>query len=83
MTIDGLHKTESTYALVEVDRVFAGDDISDGAALGLAGRLLAGGLCGRGHFLREVVLANGHVRYPFIYPNVARQLRRLRISQMR
>jgi hypothetical protein len=45
--IFGLHQTESTYALVEVDGVFAGDDISDRAAAGLAGGLL----CGRGHFL--------------------------------
>lgn len=36
-------------ALVEVDGVFAGDDISDGASLGLAS-LLGGGLCGGGHF---------------------------------
>lgn len=28
---------------MEVDRVFAGDDVSDGAALGLAGGLLGGG----------------------------------------
>lgn len=39
--IVGLHQTESTYALVEVDGVFAGDDIGDGAAAGLAGGLLA------------------------------------------
>jgi hypothetical protein len=32
---------------VEVDRVFASDDVSDGAALGLAGGLLGGGhFCG-------------------------------------
>jgi hypothetical protein len=34
-------KLDSTYSLVEVDRVFARDNVSDGAALGLAGRLLA------------------------------------------
>jgi hypothetical protein len=50
-TIDGLHKTESTYALVEVDRVFACDDIGDGAAAGLASRLL----CGWGHFYRKML----------------------------
>jgi hypothetical protein len=43
--IVGLHQTESTYALVEVDCVFAGDDVSDGAATGLAGGLLAALLC--------------------------------------
>jgi hypothetical protein len=53
-TVVGLHKTESTYALVEVDRVFAGDDIGDGAASGLAGSLL----CGWGHFYKEVMSAN-------------------------
>lgn len=47
--IDGLQQTESTYALVEVDGVFASDDVSDGAALGLAGGLLGGG-----HFCRVV-----------------------------
>jgi len=45
---------------VEVDGVFAGDDIGDGAAAGLSGRLLAGGLGGWGHFWRENVLANAH-----------------------
>ncbi len=48
--IVGLHKTESTYALVEVNCVFASDDVSDGAAAGLAGGLLAG-LCAGSHFL--------------------------------
>ena len=32
-----------TYPLVEVDGVFAGDDVVDGAALGGRGLLLAGG----------------------------------------
>lgn len=35
---------DSTYALVEVDGVFAGDDVVDGGALG--GRGFAGGLGG-------------------------------------
>ena len=48
--IVGLHQTESTYALVEVDRVFAGDDVSDGAAGSLSGRLLAALLSDVGHF---------------------------------
>ena len=61
-TIVGLHKTESTYALVEVDRVFAGDDISDGAAAGLAGGLLAC-LCAGGHFLEATLLADVLRRY--------------------
>jgi hypothetical protein len=47
--IVGLHQTESTYALVEVDGVFAGDDVGDGAAATLAGGLL----CCWGHCLRE------------------------------
>ena len=42
-------KLNSTYSLVQVDRVFAGDDVSDGAAGSLAGRLLAA-LCLVGHF---------------------------------
>lgn len=58
--IVGLHKTESTYALVEVDRVFAGDDVSDGAAGGLAGGLLAACLCAGSHFLQAIVLASVH-----------------------
>lgn len=56
-TICGLHQTESTYALVEVDRVFAGDNVSDRAAAGLSGRLLAGGLGGGSHFYRKKMLA--------------------------
>lgn len=40
---------------MEVDGVFAGDDVGDGAAAGLAGGLL--GLCGGSHCLREVALA--------------------------
>jgi hypothetical protein len=43
-------KLVSTYSLVHVDRVFACDDISDGAALGLAGGLLAAVLGCGGHF---------------------------------
>jgi hypothetical protein len=45
-TITGLHKTESTYSLMHVDGVFAGDDIGNGAAL-LARGLLSGCV---GHF---------------------------------
>jgi hypothetical protein len=45
---------------VEVDGVFACDDVGDGAAAGLSGRLLAGGLGGWGHFCREDMLANAH-----------------------
>jgi hypothetical protein len=48
--IVGLHQTESTYALVEVDGVFAGDDVGDGAAATLAGGLL----CCWGHCLWRV-----------------------------
>jgi hypothetical protein len=47
--IVGLHQTESTYALVEVDGVFAGDDVGDGATATLAGGLL----CCWGHCLKE------------------------------
>jgi hypothetical protein len=54
LALNGLHKTNSflclgcdcsgTYALVEVDGVFTGDNVSDGAALGgLGGSGL--GLC--------------------------------------
>lgn len=43
-------KLNSTYSLVQVDRVFARDDVSDGAAGGLAGRLLAAALAYVGHF---------------------------------
>jgi hypothetical protein len=42
---------------VEVDRIFAGDDVSDRAAAGLSGRLLAGGLGGGSHFYKEKMLA--------------------------
>ena len=42
-------KLNSTYSLVQVDGVFACDDISDGRALSLAGGLL-GRLGGGGHF---------------------------------
>lgn len=44
---------------MEVDRVFAGDDVSDRAAAGLSGRLLAGGLGGGSHFYTEITLALG------------------------
>ena len=40
---------------MEVDRVFAGDDVSDRAAAGLSGRLLAGGLGGGSHFCTKLV----------------------------
>lgn len=35
-------KDKRTYSLVEVDGVFAGDDVRNGGALGLAGGLLGG-----------------------------------------
>ena len=52
--IDGLQQTESTYALVQVDRVFASNDVGDGAAGGLARGL--GGLSGA-HFCGRSALA--------------------------
>ena len=52
---------------MEVDRVFAGDDIGDGAAAGLAGSLL----CGWGHFYKEVMLVDVLVEHAFLLPLVA------------
>lgn len=50
-TCSGLHKTDcvggvyvSTYSLVQVDGVFAGDDVVDGATLGGCGFSAGGGL---------------------------------------
>jgi hypothetical protein len=55
-TIIGLHKTKSgTYSLVQMNRVFARDDVSDGAAGGLAGGLLAAVLACVGHFCARLL----------------------------